>query len=147
MQLRIVATISGDTHVARSTVSVFPDAVIAATGARYRRLEVDRLEDFEGTGVYYAATEMEGRLCAGSPVIVVGGGNSAGQAALFLSASGSPVTVVIRGRDLGAKMSRYLVDRIEVDPHIEVRANSTIIGLDGDQTLTSARVSTEGVDA
>jgi thioredoxin reductase (NADPH) len=122
-------------------------AVIVASGARYRRLDADHLANFEGNGVYYAATEMEGRLCAGSPVVVVGGGNSAGQAALFLAASGSPVTVVVRGHDLGAKMSRYLVDRIEVDPHIEVRINSTITGLDGDQTLTSIRMSTEGVDA
>ena len=122
-------------------------AVIVASGASYRRLDADRLADFEGNGVYYAATEMEGRLCAGSPVVVVGGGNSAGQAALFLAASGSPVTVVIRGHDLNASMSRYLVDRIEVDPHIEVRTNSTITALEGDQTLTSVRVTTEGVDA
>jgi thioredoxin reductase (NADPH) len=122
-------------------------AVIVASGASYRRLAADRLADFEGNGVYYAATEMEGRLCAGSPVVVVGGGNSAGQAALFLAATGSPVTVVIRGNDLNASMSRYLVDRIEIDPRIEVRANSTITALEGDQTLTSVRVSTEGVDA
>src|SRR6202049_1495950 len=72
-------------------------AVIVASGARYRRLNAARLEDFEGNGVYYAATEMEARLCATSPVVVAGGGNSAGQAALFLAAAGSPVTVVIRG--------------------------------------------------
>jgi thioredoxin reductase (NADPH) len=122
-------------------------AVIVASGASYRRLDADRLTDFEGNGVYYAATEMEGRLCAGSPVVVVGGGNSAGQAALFLAASGSPVTVVIRGHDLAASMSRYLVDRIAVDPRIEVRANSTISALEGDQTLTTVRVRIEGVDA
>ncbi len=121
-------------------------AVIVASGASYRRLDADRLADFEGNGVYYAATEMEGRLCAGSPVVVVGGGNSAGQAALFLAASGSPVTVIIRGHDHNASMSRYLVDRIEVDPHIAVRANSTITALEGDQTLTSVHVSIEGVD-
>jgi thioredoxin reductase (NADPH) len=122
-------------------------AVIVASGARYRRLDAARLADFEGNGVYYAATEMEGRLYAGSPVVVVGGGNSAGQAALFLAASGSPVTVVIRGHDLEASMSRYLVDRIEVDACIDVRTNSTITGLEGDQTLTSVRVTTEGVNA
>jgi thioredoxin reductase (NADPH) len=122
-------------------------AVIVASGARYRRLAADRLADFEGNGVYYAATEMEGRLCAGSPVVVVGGGNSAGQAALFLVASGSPVTIVIRSHDLTASMSRYLVDRIQADPHIAVRANSTITALEGDQTLTSVRLSAEGVDA
>src|SRR3989440_6753591 len=85
-------------------------ALIIASGARYRRLDASRLADFEGNGVYYAATEMEARLCAGSPVVVAGGGNSAGQAALFLAAAGSPVTVVIRGHDLDASMSRYLVD-------------------------------------
>jgi thioredoxin reductase (NADPH) len=122
-------------------------AVIVASGASYRRLAADRLADFEGNGVYYAATEMEGRLCAGSPVVVVGGGNSAGQAALFLAASGSPVTVVIRGHDLAASMSRYLVERIEVDPRIEVRANSTISALEGDRTLTSVLVRTDGIKA
>ncbi len=122
-------------------------AVIVASGARYRRLDAARLADFEGSGVYYAATEMEVRLCAGSPVVVVGGGNSAGQAALFLAASGSPVTVVIRGHDLGASMSRYLVDRIEAEARIDVRTNSKITGLDGDRTLTSVRVTTEGFEA
>jgi len=121
-------------------------AVIIASGARYRRLDVARLADFEGNGVYYAATEMEARLCAGSPVVVAGGGNSAGQAALFLAASGSPVTIVIRGHDLGAGMSRYLVDRIEAEARIEVRTNSKITGLNGDRTLTSVRVTTGGCD-
>ncbi len=121
-------------------------AVIVASGARYRRLDVALLADFEGNGVYYAATEMEARLCAGSPVVVVGGGNSAGQAALFLAASGSPVTIVIRGHDLGASMSRYLVDRIEAEARIDVRTNSKITGLNGERTLTSVRVTTGGCD-
>jgi thioredoxin reductase (NADPH) len=112
-------------------------AVIAATGARYRRLQVDRLEEFEGNGVYYAATEPEARLCAGSPVVVVGGGNSAGQAAVFLADSGSPVRVIIRGADLGKNMSRYLVDRIEAHPRIDVYANSQVTRLDGEKTLSS----------
>jgi thioredoxin reductase (NADPH) len=119
--------------------------VIAATGARYRRLPMDDLERFEGNGVYYAATEMEARLCAGSPVAVVGGGNSAGQAAVFLADSGSPVTVVIRSDDLGKSMSRYLVERIEGHPRIDVRSSSQVVGVDGDTTLTSLRVrSAEG---
>ncbi len=122
-------------------------AVIIASGARYRRLDVPRLADFEGNGVYYAATEMEARLCAGSLVVVAGGGNSAGQAALFLAAAGSPVTIVIRGHDLGASMSRYLVDRIEAEARIDVRTNTRITALDGDRTLTSVRVTTGGVDA
>src|SRR6266699_2520565 len=122
-------------------------AVIVASGARCRRLDAPRLADFEGNGVYYAATEMEARLCAGSPVVVAGGGNSAGQAALFLAAAGSPVTLVIRSHDLHASMSRYLIDRIEADARIEVRTNSKITGLDGDRTLTSVRVTTEGFEA
>jgi thioredoxin reductase (NADPH) len=115
-------------------------AVMVASGARYRRLDVDRIEAFEGTGVYYAATELEARLCAGAPVVVVGGGNSAGQAALFLAESGSSVTLVVRDHDLGKNMSRYLIDRIEADDRIEVRTGTRVIGLDGDRTLTSVRV-------
>jgi thioredoxin reductase (NADPH) len=122
-------------------------AIIVASGARYRRLDVARLEDFEGTGVYYAATEMEARMCAGSPVVVVGGGNSAGQAALFLAEAGSPVSVVIRGSDLGKSMSRYLVDRIKADARIAVRANTEIAGLEGDQSLTSVRLRSDGGDS
>jgi thioredoxin reductase (NADPH) len=122
-------------------------AVIVASGASYRRLDAARLADFEGNGVYYAATEMEAHLCAGSPVVVVGGGNSAGQAALFFAASGSPVTVVIRGHDLAADMSRYLVDRIEINARIDVRTKSAITGLEGEQTLTSVHVATDGVGA
>jgi thioredoxin reductase (NADPH) len=115
-------------------------AVIAATCARYRRLEVDRLDDFEGNGVYYAATEAEAQLCAGSPVVVVGGGNAAGQAAVFLADSGSPVSVVIRGAELSKSMSRYLVDRIEAHPGIDVYTNSQVTRLDGDKTLDAVRI-------
>jgi thioredoxin reductase (NADPH) len=115
-------------------------AVIVASGAHYRRLDAARLQDFEGKGVYYAATETEARICAASPVIVVGGGNSAGQAGLFLADNGSPVTFVIRGHDLSANMSRYLVERIEADARIDVRTDTEIAGLDGDRTLTSVRV-------
>ncbi|HUE60164.1 MAG TPA: FAD-dependent oxidoreductase, partial [Acidimicrobiales bacterium] len=114
-------------------------AVIAASGARYRRLEVDRLADFEGSSVYYAATELEARECSGVPVVVVGGGNSAGQAAVFLADLASHVTVIIRGPDLSANMSRYLVDRLENHPDIEVRARTTIAGLEGDQALRAVR--------
>jgi thioredoxin reductase (NADPH) len=115
-------------------------AVIAASGARYRRLDAARIQEFEGNGVYYAATEMEARLCAGSPVVVAGGGNSAGQAAIFLAAAGCPVTVVIRGPDLARSMSRYLVDRILEDSRIDVRAGTTIAAVDGERTLSSIRV-------
>ena len=121
-------------------IDVSGRAVIAATGARYRRLDAARLEQFESRGVYYAATELEARMCAGSPAVVAGGGNSAGQATLFLADSGSTVTMVIRGLDLAASMSRYLVDRIEADERIVVRRNTRIVALEGDQSLTGVRV-------
>jgi thioredoxin reductase (NADPH) len=122
-------------------------AVIVASGAHYRRLDAARLADFEGNSVYYAATQMEARLCAGEPVVVAGGGNSAGQAALFLAEAGSPVTIVIRGHDLGADMSRYLIDRIEAEARIDLRTNTRITALAGEATLTSIRVTSGGSDA
>jgi thioredoxin reductase (NADPH) len=115
-------------------------AVIAATGAAYRRLEASRLSDFEDNGVYYAATEMESRLCGVAPVVVVGGGNSAGQAAIFLSQGGCPVTLVIRGPDLEASMSRYLVERIEANDGITLRTLTTVVALEGDETLRALRL-------
>jgi thioredoxin reductase (NADPH) len=122
-------------------------ALIVASGARYRRLEADRLENFEGNGVYYAATDIEARMCAASPVVVVGGGNSAGQAALFLAEGGSRVSIIIRGPDLGKDMSRYLVDRIEADGRIEVRTSTQVVGLDGAETLSAVRVRSASGDA
>jgi len=122
-------------------------ALIVASGARYRRLDASRLEDFEGKGVYYAATEMEARLCAGSPVVVVGGGNSAGQAALFLAETCRQVSIAIRGPDLGKNMSRYLVDRIEADRRIVVRTNTEVAGFEGVETLAAVRVKTTGGDS
>ena len=114
--------------------------MILETVARYRRLQAARLEEFESSGVYYAATELEARLCAGSPVVVAGGGNSGGQAAVFLADAGSAVTIVIRGPDLALSMSRYLLDRIEAHERITVRRNTTIVALEGDQILTGVRV-------
>jgi thioredoxin reductase (NADPH) len=121
-------------------------AVIVASGARYRRLDAEHLEEFEGKGVYYAATEMEARQCAALPVVVAGGGNSAGQAALFLSECGSPTTIVIRGRDLGKSMSRYLVDRIDADTRIEVKTETRITSLHGDRALSSVRLTSADGD-
>ncbi len=110
-------------------------AVIVATGARYRTLALDDWETFEGAGIYYAATELEARGCAGQPVTVIGGANSGGQAALFLASSQRLVTLAIRGADIAAKMSRYLVDRILADPRIEVRTATEITRLDGEHGL------------
>lgn len=94
-------------------------AVLLAVGVQYRKLPLDRLADFEGAGVYYAATELEARVCGNSPVTVVGGGNSAGQAAIFLAQQDANVTVAIRGESLTASMSAYLIDRIDASPNIE----------------------------
>ena len=116
-------------------------AVIAASGARYRRLDVDRIRDFEAKGVYYAATDLEARQCAGNPVVVVGGGNSAGQAAVFLADRGSAVTVAVRGQQLGASMSGYLVRRLEGHARINVLTNSRVVSLHGDEVLRSVQIS------
>lgn len=110
-------------------------AVVIASGARYRRLEVEDLERFEGAGVYYAATDLEARICRGSEVIVVGGGNSAGQAALYLAQQGSPVRLAVRRRELVETMSQYLVTRVEADPRIEVLRHTEVRALDGNTHL------------
>jgi thioredoxin reductase (NADPH) len=114
--------------------------VVIATGAQYRRLDVPRLEDFEGVGVYYAATQAEGLMCNGHPVVIVGGGNSAGQAAMFLSRRASHCRLVIRGGDLGKSMSHYLVDQIERNPSIEVLTQSQVVELGGERELRSVTV-------
>jgi thioredoxin reductase (NADPH) len=112
-------------------------AVIVASGARYRRLPVDDLVRFEGAGVYYAATDLEARVCTGQDVIVVGGGNSAGQASIYLAQQGCPVTLAIRGADLGKDMSHYLVDRIESDPRITIARTTQVRALAGDGHLAT----------
>ena len=106
-------------------------AVIVATGAQYRRLPLPNLSAFEGAGVYYGATFMEAQLCRDDEVVVVGGGNAAGQAAVFLAGTASRVHVVVRSAGLGASMSRYLVRRIESHPRIEVRTRTEVHALEG----------------
>ena len=110
-------------------------AVIVATGARYRTLGLEGWQKLQGAGIYYAATELEARGSAGQAVTVVGGANSAGQAALFLASSDRLVTLAVRGPDLAARMSQYLVDRILADPRIEVRTATEITRLHGGQVL------------
>jgi thioredoxin reductase (NADPH) len=112
-------------------------AVIIASGARYRRLAVADLGRFEGVGVYYAATDLEARACAGREVVVVGGGNSAGQAAIYLAQQACEVKLVIRGDDLARHMSSYLVDRIGGDARIEVLTRTEVRALAGEQSLRS----------
>lgn len=117
--------------------------VVVATGVEYRRLEIARLAEFEGAGVYYAAGEMEARLCGGDEAIVVGGGNSAGQAAVFLAKHARRVHIVIRGDDLGKSMSRYLVERLARLDNVTLHTFSTVQALEGDDRLASVTLRTE----
>jgi len=121
-------------------------AVIIATGARYRALPLERWPDFEGAGIYYAATELEARGCAGSPVTVVGGANSAGQAALYLAGRGSDVSLVVRGPDIAAEMSAYLVDRLLAHPRVTVQCRSEVTRLDGTDTLEEISITDRATD-
>jgi thioredoxin reductase (NADPH) len=113
--------------------------VIIATGAAYRRLNVPDLARFEGAGVYYAATHMESQVCGDDEVIVIGGGNSAGQAAVFLAQTSRRVHVLVRAEGLAATMSRYLVRRIEDHPAIEVRVYTELVALEGSDRLERVR--------
>jgi thioredoxin reductase (NADPH) len=114
--------------------------VLIATGAQYRRLDVEGVERFEGTGLYYAASTAEALLCRGCPVIVVGGGNSAGQAAVFLAGYASRVLLLIRGEDLNKNMSRYLVRRIEQTANIELVCTTVIRQMVGKGHLTAVEI-------
>src|SRR6266478_6376899 len=106
-------------------------SVVVASGARYRRPEIENLDKFEGRGVWYWASPIEARLCAEQEIALVGGGNSAGQAAVFLSGHARKVHMMIRGGGLGASMSRYLIERIEATPNIELVFNTEVVGLEG----------------
>ena len=110
-------------------------AILVATGAEYRKLPVENLARFEGNGVYYGATNVEAQLCDGEEIVVVGGGNSAGQAAVFLSGRAKHVHLLVRSDDLGRSMSRYLIRRIEETPAITLRTRTEIQGMDGDGRL------------
>jgi thioredoxin reductase (NADPH) len=109
--------------------------VLVASGVAYRRLDVPRFGDFDGAGIYYAATEMEARLCRGEEVVVVGGGNSAGQAVVSLSRTARRVHLVVRADDLGASMSRYLVDRVQGIENVLVHLRAEVVRLEGDGHL------------
>jgi thioredoxin reductase (NADPH) len=121
-------------------------AVVIASGVQYRQLPLDRVGEFEGAGVYYAATDLEARVCAGRPVTVVGGGNSAGQAAVYLAQRGCDVTVVIRGEVLACSMSSYLIDRLDASANITIRPRSQVVGLHGETSLQAVTIETKPVD-
>lgn len=116
-------------------------SVLVATGVQYRRLPLDRLEEFEGAGCYYAATEMEARFCRNTEAVIIGGGNSAGQAAMFLSRSAKHVHLLVRGKSLAASMSSYLSERLEADPRITIRYQTQVKALEGDDRLTNVIIS------
>jgi thioredoxin reductase (NADPH) len=113
--------------------------VLITTGAQYRKLPLKNLSRFEGAGVYYGATFVERQLCGGEEVIVVGGGNSAGQAAVFLAQTTKRVHVLVRSASLAASMSRYLIRRIEESPNVIVRPHTEIVALEGNHHLESVR--------
>jgi thioredoxin reductase (NADPH) len=115
--------------------------VVIATGARYRRPDVPRLAEFEGHGVWYWASALEASMCSGEPVVLVGGGNSAGQAAVFLSDHAAQVHMLVRGPGLAATMSRYLIDRIASIANIELLPRTQVAELQGDpvEGLTGVR--------
>jgi len=110
-------------------------SIVIATGVKYRKPDLPDLARFEGVGVYYGATQVEALFCRGEDVIVVGGGNSAGQAAVFLSEAGRNVTMMVRGSGLAQSMSRYLIRRIQETPNITLLTNTRLVALQGDSRL------------
>lgn len=115
-------------------------AVVVATGVQYRRLQLDGLEQLEGAGVYYAATEVESRWCRDSEVAVIGGGNSAGQAAMYLSRTARHVHILVRGASLSSSMSDYLLQRLEAHPRITIHLNTQVRALHGETNLEGVTV-------
>jgi thioredoxin reductase (NADPH) len=121
-------------------------SVLVATGVQYRRLPLDGLEELEGAGVFYAATEMEARFCKNTEAVVVGGGNSAGQAAMFLSRTAAHVHLVVRGESLAASMSDYLSRRLEADPKITIHYGTAVSALHGETRLDGVTMTSPNGD-
>jgi thioredoxin reductase (NADPH) len=126
--------------------TVLARTVIIATGAEYRKPPLENLSRFEGAGVYYGATPMEAQLCRGEEVVVVGGGNAAGQAAVFLAQNTRRVYLLVRKDGLADTMSRYLIRRIEETPSIVLRTRTQIVGLEGNERLERIRWRDEPTD-
>jgi thioredoxin reductase (NADPH) len=120
--------------------SVRARTAVLATGASYRRLGIPRLAEFEGAGVYYAATQVEAQMCSGDPVAIVGAGNSAGQAAVFLGQHANAVRLLVRGEDLASSMSRYLVDQVAAASNVELNCRTEVRELHGNGSLESITV-------
>jgi thioredoxin reductase (NADPH) len=117
-------------------------ALLVATGVQYRRLPLDKLEALEGAGIFYSATEMEARFCSQTEAVVIGGGNSAGQAAMYLSRAAAHVHLVVRGGSLAASMSSYLSQRLEADPRVTIHYHSEVTALHGDTWLEAIKLKT-----
>jgi len=117
-------------------------AVLVATGVQYRRLPLDHLEELEGAGIFYSATEMEARFCSQTEAVVIGGGNSAGQAAMYLSRAASHVHLVVRSGSLAASMSSYLMQRLEADPRVTIHYHSEVTALHGETWLEGLTLKT-----
>ncbi|MWV27675.1 FAD-dependent oxidoreductase [Aurantiacibacter rhizosphaerae] len=122
-------------------VQVCARAVVVATGVQYRRLPLPRLAEFEGAGVYYAATDMEARFCRNCDAVVVGGGNSSGQAAMFLSRHASHVHLIVRGDSLASTMSEYLSHRLENDSAVTIHYETEVSALHGESRLSGVTLS------
>jgi thioredoxin reductase (NADPH) len=120
--------------------SVTAKSIVITTGVSYRQLETNGLEKFTGAGVYYGAANTEAHACKNEDVFIVGGGNSAGQAAMYLSKFARKVRIIIRKEDLRSSMSSYLIDQIESTPNIEVLGKTEVIGVDGNDRLTKVHV-------
>ncbi|MDP8999323.1 MAG: FAD-dependent oxidoreductase [Myxococcota bacterium] len=118
---------------------VHTKSIVVATGARYRRLALPELGRFEGAGVFYSATHLESQMCENEDVVVVGGGNSAGQAAVFLSQAAKRVYMLVRGKSLAESMSQYLIQRIENGPNVSLRTRTEIVRLEGADRLEGIR--------
>jgi len=118
-------------------------ALLVATGVQYRRLPLDRLEELEGAGIFYSATEMEARFCARTEAVVIGGGNSAVQAAMYLSRAAAHVHLVVRGSSLAASMSSYLSQRLEADPRVTIHYHSEVTALHGETWLDAITLKTD----
>ena len=144
MPLRVTALTQRDDGTFCATFdngqTIAARAVVVATGVQYRRLPIDRLEEFEGNGVYYAATEIEARYCRDTDAVIIGGGNSAGQAAMHLSRTAQRVHVLVRGASLAVSMSDYLSSRLEADPKIDIIYNTEVTKIDGGDRLEQVTI-------
>lgn len=119
-------------------------SILVATGVQYRRLPLDGLEELEGNGIYYAATDMEARFCQGTEAVVIGGGNSAGQAAMYLSRFAKHVHLLVRGNSLAASMSDYLSRRLDADPRVTIHYQTEVKALHGGKKLESITIKSSG---